>query len=283
MANMNGKVVLITGATNGIGKVSALELARQGAELVIVGRDPARTEATLQEIRKQSGNEKVSSLVADLSVMSEVRKLAQQFRSNHNSLHVLLNNAGAVFAKRSVTADCFEMTFALNHLSYFVLTHELLPLLKQSAPSRIVNVASRAHRRGKIDFDDLMKERRYKSFNVYSDSKLANILFTYELAKKLEGSGVTANCLHPGVVATGFGGAGGLVGAVLALGRPLMITPEEGAQTSIYLASSPEVEGVSGRYFDKKQAVPSVSESNDPAIAKRLWEVSEKLTGTGPW
>jgi NAD(P)-dependent dehydrogenase (short-subunit alcohol dehydrogenase family) len=197
---------------------------------------------------------------------------------------VLVNNAGAVFPQRQLTADGFEATLALNHLSYFLLTHELLDLLKGSTPARIVNVASRAHQRGKVDFDDLMHAKRYSSFMVYSDSKLCNLLFTYELARRLEGTRVTVNALHPGVVATNFGMGGGLLSLALKIAQPLMmISPEEGARTTIHLASSPEVEALNGRYFVKEKPAESVGQSHDRAIAARLWEVSEKLTGTGTW
>jgi NAD(P)-dependent dehydrogenase (short-subunit alcohol dehydrogenase family) len=284
MASMDGKVVLITGATSGIGKVTARELAKLGATVAIVGRDAAKTAAVLDELRRESGSDRISSFLADLSQLSEVRRLAAEVKARHPALHVLLNNAGAVFMSRKLTPDGFEATFGLNHLSFFLLTHELLDLLKSSAPARIINVASRAHQRGKIDFDDLMHARRYAGFMVYSDSKLANLLFTYELARKLEGSRVTVNALHPGVVATNFGMGGGLFSLALKVAQPLiMVSPEEGARTSIYLASSPEVEGVSGQYFVKSKATPSVGQSNDRAIARRLWDVSEKLTGTGTW
>jgi NAD(P)-dependent dehydrogenase (short-subunit alcohol dehydrogenase family) len=281
---MDGRVCLVTGATSGIGKVTARELAKLGAEVVIVGRDAQKTAAVLDELRRESGSTKIFSLLADLSRLAEVRRLAAEFKASHSKLHVLVNNAGAVFEKRSATVDGFESTFALNHLSYFLLTHELLDLLKASAPARIVNVASRAHRRGRIDFDDLQHAKRYRGFMVYSDSKLANLLFTYELARKLEGTGVTANALHPGVVATNFGMGGGLLSFALKAAQPfIMISPEEGAQTPIYLASSPEVDGVSGRYFVEKRATASVGQSNDRAVAERLWKVSEQLAGSGAW
>ena len=281
---MDGKVVLVTGATSGIGKVTARELARMGAEVVIVGRDPRKTAAVLDELRRESGSAQITSLLADLSKMSEVRRLAAEFKAGHSKLHVLVNNAGAAFGKRELTADGFEATFGLNHLSYFLLTHELLDVLKSTAPARIVNVASRAHRRGKIDFNDLMHEKKYSGFMVYSDSKLANMLFSYELARKLEGTRVTVNCLHPGVVATNISAGNGLFSMLVKVAQPfIMIPADEGAKTSIYLASSPEVEGVSGKYFDKSKPIPSAGQSNDRQIAGRLWEVSEKLTGTGTW
>jgi len=280
---MQGKVVLITGATNGIGKAAALELAKMGATMVIVGRNAAKTEGVVTEIRQQSRNSSIESIVADLSSMAEVRRVADEFKERHDRLHVLINNAGAMFTRRYETVDGCEMTFALNHLAYFLLTNLLLDTLKASAPSRIVNVSSDAHKGMKLNFDDLQNRRAYRMFGnqAYGQSKLANILFTYELARRLQGTGVTANVLHPGFVATGFGhNNGGIVSLMLSvMHRVIALTPEQGAETIIYLASSPEVEGVSGKYYDKGRAISSSPQSYDEAAARRLWQVSEQMVG----
>jgi NAD(P)-dependent dehydrogenase (short-subunit alcohol dehydrogenase family) len=278
---MKGKVVLITGATNGIGKVTALELAKMGAMVVIVGRSAAKTAAVVRELRAQSGSFSVDSLVADLFSQAEVRSLAGRFRQSYTRLDVLVNNAGAVFSQRQETVDGYEMTFAFNHLAYFLLTNLLLDLLKASAPSRIVNVSSGAHTLGPLDFDDLMsKNYGLQGFKAYGQSKLANVQFTYELARRLEGSGVTVNALHPGGVNTGFGknNAGVMKLAMKVFGL-FSLSPEQGAQTSIYLASSPEVAGVTGKYFDRCKPVASSKYSYDESAQRRLWEISEKLTG----
>lgn len=280
--NLQGKTVLITGATSGIGEVSARELARMGARIVIVGRSAEKCEATVQAIRRETGNPDVEALVADLSSMSEVRRLAGQFLSKYDRLDVLVNNAGAMFANRIETEDGFERTFALNHLAYFLLTDLLLDRLKASAPSRIVNVASEAHRvapKG-LDFDDLQARNRYRGFRVYGASKLANILFTRELARRLEGTGVTANCLHPGFVATGFTSGNGLLGwAFRRMAALFAIPPDQGARTTVYLASSPEVAEVSGGYFDKCKPRQPQPAARDDKAARKLWDVSEQLTG----
>ena len=283
VVSMSGKTVLITGGTNGIGKVTALELAKAGATVVIIGRSASKTAQTITEIKQQSGSQSVESIIADLSSLAEVRRAAAEFKARYNRLDVLINNAGAVFAQRQQTVDGYEMTFALNHLAYFLLTNLLLDTLKASAPSRIVNVSSDAHKGAKLNFDDLQHQQSYGmgGFSVYSKSKLANILFTYELARRLQGTGVTVNVLHPGFVASGFGrNNGGLMRWIMpVIQRFFAISEEQGAQTSIYLASSPEVEGVSGKYFDKSKAIPSSPESYDEAAQKRLWTVSEALIG----
>ncbi len=276
---MQGKTCLVTGATLGIGKETALGLARKGAQVVIVGRDEARTRETAAWIAKESGNARIDFLVADLSSQAEVRHLAAEFKGKYARLDVLLNNAGAIFTRRETTIDGYERTWALNHLAEFLLTSLLLEMLQASAPARIVNVASAAHTSGKIDFDNLQGEEKYSGIGAYSQSKLANILFTYALARRLSGKGVTANCLHPGVVATGFGhNTPGLVNTLLSLARPFLITPEKGAMTSIYLASSPEVADVSGKYFAKCKPIASSKLSYDEALQEKLWAVSEKQT-----
>jgi NAD(P)-dependent dehydrogenase (short-subunit alcohol dehydrogenase family) len=278
---MAGKTCVITGATAGIGEVTARELARFGARVLVVGRSPERCAATLERIQGQTGSSAVESLVADLSVQADVRRLAGQVRERCDRLDVLVNNAGGMFLDRRETVDGIELTLALNHLSYFLLTNELLPLLKASAPARIVNVASGAHKGIAIDFDDIQGHRGYRGWTAYQRSKLANVLFTYELARRLEGSGVTANTLHPGFVKTNFfKDLTGWIGSMMRLGASLVaIGPEAGARTSVYLASSPEVEGVSGQYFVKCRPVRSSRQSHDRAAAERLWRVSEELTG----
>lgn len=281
-SNLQGKTVLISGATNGIGKQSALELAKMGAQVVIIGRNKTKTEESLREIQSGSGNKDVHALIADLSSMAEVRRVAADFRKSYSRLDVLLNNAGAVFASRQETVDGYEMTFALNHLSYFLLTNLLLDMVKASAPSRIVNVSSDAHTSAALNFDDLQNKQSYGmgGFRAYGQSKLMNIMFTYELARRLAGTGVTVNALHPGVVNTGFGRNNkGLMSIAMNVISLFTIKPEDGAKTSVYLASSPEVEGVTGKYFDKCKAKQSTAVSYDEAAQKRLWTVSEQLTG----
>lgn len=275
------KKVLITGGTDGIGKVTALELAKLGAHVIIIGRNPQKTEQTVREIRELTHNPRVDFLIADLSEQEQVRRVAAEYRHRYDQLHVLINNAGAFFAKRELTADGLEKTFALNHLAYFLLTHLLLDLLTKSAPARIINVSSAAHFGGKINFDDLNAEKSYSGWGAYSNSKLMNVLFTYQLARRLQGSGVTVNCLHPGFVATQFGkNNGGLIGLGLSLVQRVgAISPEQGAETTLYLATSPEVEGITGRYFDQKKAVESSKMSQDEETARRLWEISLELTG----
>lgn len=280
---MKGKVCVVTGATSGIGEVAAIELARRGARVLIVGRSADRCAATLERVREAAGGDPsmAESIVADLSSQAEVRRVADEIGKRCDRLDVLLNNAGGMFLSRAESVDGIEMTLALNHLSYFLLTDRLLPLLKAGATSRIVNVASDAHRGGRIDFDDIQLRRNYSGWRAYQQSKLANILFTYELARRLEGTGITANALHPGFVRTRFfQDFTGWVGFVIKLGARLVaIGPEAGARTSIYLATSPEVEGVTGRYFVKCRPVTSSPRSRDRDTAERLWRLSEELTG----
>jgi NAD(P)-dependent dehydrogenase (short-subunit alcohol dehydrogenase family) len=277
---MDGKVCLITGATNGIGLEAAKALASQGSTVVLVGRDPGRIESSLAQVRQAAPDAKVESLQADFTSLQDVRALAQAFKARHSRLDVLLNNAGLVLHERQVTKDGFEATLGINHLAPFVLTHELLDVLKASGPARVVNVSSDAHRYGKLDFSDLQSERGYKMMRVYGSSKLANILFTQALARRLKGTQVTTNSLHPGVVRTGFGhNTQGLMNfAVKAFGM-FFLSAEQGARTLVYLSSSPEVEGVSGQYFYKcRPKVPSRA-ARDEQLAERLWQVSEELTG----
>ncbi len=276
---MLAKNCLITGATSGIGLVTATELARQGAGVVLIGRNPQRCQVAVDDIRRQTGNDQVDYIVADLSSLEQIRRAASEFVARYPRLDVLVNNAGAFFWKRQESVDGIEMTLALNHLSYFLLTNLLLDVIKASAPARIINVSSDAHRGGSINFDDLQSRRRYAGFRVYAQSKLANVLFTYELARRLKGSDVTCNALHPGFVATNFAKNNGfLFRLFMPLAQLGALSPEEGARTSIYLASSPEVEGVSGKYFVREQAVPSAPLSYDEQIARRLWDVSLELT-----
>jgi NAD(P)-dependent dehydrogenase (short-subunit alcohol dehydrogenase family) len=277
---MEGKVCLVTGATGGIGLVTARELARRGAHVIGVGRFQERCTRAVRLIREETDVSSVDYLVADLSWQSEIHGLAASVRGMTRRLDVLVNNAGGIYLKRELSADGLEMTFALNHLAYFLLTNLLLDLLKASAPARIINVASAAHQGSTINFDDLQAKKRYSGWRAYQQSKLANILFTRELARRLEGTGVTANALHPGYVNTQIFRVKGFAGWLMRRAADLFaITPEQGAQTSIYLATSPEVEGVTGKYFVKQEPVPSSPASQDDTTARRLWDVSEELTG----
>ncbi len=275
---MKDRTVLITGASSGIGFESALGLAKLGAEIVMVGRDAQRTAQAAEQVRAQTGNSSVSHLLADLSSIKEVRRVAQEFKDKYKKLDVLLNNAGAIFLSRKVSVDGYEMTFALNHLNYFLLTDLLLDMLKAGPSGRIVNVASRAHYGGHVNFDDLQSQHGYNGMKVYGTSKLMNVLFTYELARRLQGTNVTANCLHPGFVASNFATNNGWFVRIAMNFMGSRISVEDGAKCSIYLASSPDVQGVSGKYFnyDLKETRSS-DESYDEAEAKRLWDVSEKL------
>jgi len=281
MTDMNGKVCLVTGATDGIGKVSARVLAEKGAKVIIVGRNPEKSATVLAELKSSSGNENIDLLMADLAVMQEVRDLAEQVISHYDRLDILLNNAGGYFAKHELTSDGLERTFALNHMSYFLLTNKLMELLKSSAPARIVNVSSDAHYGVDMDFENLNGEQEYKAWKAYQKSKLANVLFTYELLKKVPAD-ITVNCLHPGFVATNFGhNNGGFFGPVLKIAQRISaIDPEEGAKTSIFLCSAPEVKGVSGKYFYKCQPKTSSRESRNMDTGKRLWQISSDIAST---
>jgi NAD(P)-dependent dehydrogenase (short-subunit alcohol dehydrogenase family) len=280
---MSGKVCLITGATAGLGKAGAGALALLGAEVVIAGRNPEKAAATVREITEQSGNPHVEALLADLSVQKEVRRLAAEFKEKYDHLHVLINNAGGIFLKRQESADGLELTFALNHLAPFLLTNLLLETLKASAPARIVNVASKAHETARINFADLQTKQNYRGFRVYGESKLANVLFTYELDRRLSGTDVTANALHPGLVATSIAANNGtLARAAKPFVNLFSINPAKGARTIVYLATSPEVESVSGAYFFKQRTVLSSKASHNLETAERLWQVSEELTELAP-
>jgi NAD(P)-dependent dehydrogenase (short-subunit alcohol dehydrogenase family) len=280
MTLMNEKVCMVTGATAGIGAVASQEIARTGATVVVVGRNPDKCAATVAQIKQQTGNPRVDFLLADLSVQQSIHELAAAFKTRYARLDVLLNNAGAVYFRRQESADGIELTFALNHLNYFLLTHLLIDMLKAAASARIVNVASGAHQGNKLDFDDLEARQRYQAFSVYGRSKLANILFTYELARRLANTNITANALHPGFVATSFGKNNGWLGRILMnIVHRFAIGPAEGARTPIYLATAPAVAGVTGKYWEKEKAVASSPESYDKAAAQRLWHISEQLTG----
>ncbi len=277
---MKGSVCMVTGATSGIGKVTALRLAQQGTTVVVVGRSMEKSEATVRQIEQQTGNSSVEFMLADSSSQQDIRQLAEGFKRRYQRLDVLVNNAGAIMFSRQESVDGIEMTLALNHLSYFLLTDLLLEPLKSGAPSRIINVSSSAHSKAKMDFDDLQSLKRYRGFRAYARSKLANLLFTYELAKRLEGTGITVNALHPGLVATNLMANNGRIGRLLRVLLSLKgISEEEGAQTSIFLATSPEVEGNTGQYFVNQMAVQSSPASYDKSAAGRLWQASAELTG----
>ena len=284
--SLQGRTCLITGITQGIGRITAQELAPTGCRLLLVARDPHRGAAVVDELKAKSKNPQIELLLADLSRMADVRKLAANVKSRTDRLDVLINNAGALFMSRQLSPDGFEMTFALNHLAYFLLTQELLPLIEKTASdhdfARIINVASNAHHRaGSLDFDDIMHERSYNGFQVYCRSKLANLLFTFELARRLQQRGVhnvSVNCLHPGFVASGFGHNNSpLMQVVMKIAGVFAISPEEGAKTTLYLATSPDVQRETGRYFAKSRPARCSRDANDLDTARRLWDLSEKL------
>jgi len=292
--NMQGKVIVITGATSGIGQVAAERVAGMGARIIQVARDQQRGEAALQRLSSVGPYARHGIYYADLSRLSDLKRVASEIAAAERRIDVLINNAGALFGSRQVTEDGLECTFALNHLAYFVVTNGLLDRLKATALSRIVNTASDAHESAKLDFEDLQSEKAYRDgfwrslryggagFKVYGRSKLCNILFTRELARRLQGTGVTANCLHPGFVATRFGDhSGGFMSFGIGVGKRFALSPEQGAETLIYLASSPEVAGVSGQYFSKCLPIAPSREAQDDAAARRLWEESARIAGLG--
>lgn len=280
-APLTGKTVLITGGTGGIGRAAAVGLASMGARVGITGRDRARAEQAATAIADQSGNPTVDVFVADMSSQTEVRRLAGEVLSAYPQLDILVNNVGGFWAHRHTTVDGLERTFALNHLAPFLLTNLLLERLVAGQPARVVTVSSGAHAMGTIDFDDLMGERNYSGQEAYNQSKLANVMFTYELARRLGGSHITANALHPGMTNTAFSAEDPArsMAVVVAAMRPFMRSPKRGADTTIYLASSPQVEGVTGRYFFNRKAKVSVESSYDTTVAARLWRVSADLVG----
>jgi NAD(P)-dependent dehydrogenase (short-subunit alcohol dehydrogenase family) len=275
---MKGKTIVATGATSGIGEAAVLALAGQGARIVIVARDEARGRATMQKIEAKAPGLGHRLYLADLSSIAETRKVGAAIVASEPRIDVLINNAGALFSNRRVTPEGVELTFALNHMSYFVLTEALRERLIASAPARIVSTSSTAHQGTKLDFNDLQSANGYGGLKVYGRSKLANILFTRELARRLAGTSVTANCLHPGVVKTRFGeSSGGFAGLLIPFLRPFFISPEAGADTIVYLASSPDVAGMTGGYFAKRKLTEPSAAARDDAAAKRLWIESEKL------
>jgi retinol dehydrogenase-12 len=279
---MDGKICLVTGATRGIGLAASKALASLGATVVLVGRDVGRIESSLASVRQAVPDAKVESVRADFTSLQEVRALAEAFKARHSRLDVLVNNAGLILHERQVTKDGFEAMFGINHLAPFLLTHLLLDVLKASAPARVVNVASEAHRFyfPKLDFSDLQSERGFNMLRVYGTSKLANILFTQALARRLKGTQVTANVFHPGVVRSGFGhNTQGWMNFVVNAFGMFFISAESGARTLVYLASSPEVEGVSGQYFIRGRPRKPSRTARDEQLAERLWQVSEELTG----
>lgn len=273
---LNEKTIIVTGANTGIGKETARGLATLGATVVMVCRDGQRGEAAQHDIKQTTGNDRVEVMICDFSSLSSIRQFAEAFKQRHNRLEVLVNNAGVVLRERSMTEDGFESTFAINHLGYFLVTKLLLDVLKKSAPARIVNVASTAHKYARLDINAWVTGRDFSAFGAYANSKLANILFTFELARRLEGTGVTANCLHPGGVGTNL--FRGLPKFLQALIKLVTMSPERGARTSIYLASSPEVEGVTGKYFARRKEAKSSESSRNKEVARQLWELSEELT-----
>ena len=278
---MQGKVVVITGATSGIGQVAAERLAGMGARMVLVARDKGRGEAALARLRARAPGAAHSIHYADLSRLAEMKRVAAEIAAAEPRIDALINNAGALFSSRHVTEDRLELTFALNHMAYFLLTHGLRERLLASAPARVVNTASDAHKRANLDLDDLQSANGYSGFKAYVRSKLANILFTRDLARRLAGTGVTANCLHPGFVATRFGDqSGGFVSYAIRFWKKMFaISSEEGAETLVYLASAPEVANVSGAYFYKCRPATPTKEAQDDAAAQRLWIESAKLAG----
>ena len=275
--SMEGKICIITGANSGIGKATAIGLAKMNATIVMICRSKERGEEAQKEIIELTGNKKVDLLLCDLSSQESIRKFVSEFKSKYQKLHILINNAGVMLSKRGISVDGFEMNFAVNHLAPFLLTNLLLDELKKSAPSRIINVSSAAHRMAKMNFDDLQSEKRkYRLMKIYGASKLALMLFSYELSRKLEGTSVTINTLHPGVVNTNLGQDQSSFSKGFA--KLFFKKPEKGAETSIYLASSQEVDGITGKYFAKKQQKQSSEESYNEDYAKRLWELSTEMT-----
>lgn len=281
---MVGKKCLITGATSGLGLATAHALAQQGAELIVVGRNPAKCERTVKKIKNSTGNDSIRYQIADLSSQKDIRTLADEFKNNHSSLDVLVNNAGAKFMEKKVTVDGLEMTFALNHLGYFLLTNLLLEALKNGKNARIVNVSSGAHSGCRtIDFENLQGEKNFDGRAAYALSKLCNVLFTYELARRLSGTNITVNALSPGGVATNFSRNNGLVPWARHIVSHLLtgnlVGPKKGAETIVYLAASPEAEGITGKYFHNQKPVSSSDISYDETLAIKLWDVSLELTG----
>ncbi len=280
---MQGKTVVATGATSGIGEVAVVELARQGARIVFIARDARRAEATLAQLEQIASGRGHRAHIADLSLVAETRRVGGEIAASEARVDALINNAGAIFSDRRVTAEGLEMTFALNHMAYFTLTGCLRERLIASAPARVVSTASAAHYGARLDFDDLQCARDYSAMRAYRRSKLANVLFTRELARRLAGTGVTANCLHPGVVASRFGDeAGGWTARLFPLVKRFAISPARGADTIVYLASSPDVVTANGEYFAKRKVQTPSRAGRDAAAAARLWERSETIAADIP-
>jgi NAD(P)-dependent dehydrogenase (short-subunit alcohol dehydrogenase family) len=279
--DVRGKNILITGGTSGIGLEASAELAQRGARVVLVGRDPERTASAVAQVKARSGSVEVSHLLCDFSSQADIRRLAEAILARHDRLHVLVNNAGGVNKKRQVTVDGIEKTFAVNHLGYFLLTNLLTDLLVRSAPARVVTVASIGHRKATLDFDDLGYERGYSIMRAYGRSKLANVLFANELARRLAGTGVTLNSLHPGAVATNIWSGAPLWAKplIFLLFRPSFVSVEKGAATIVQLAASPELEGVTGKYFEEGTLMEPAPLAQDEALARRLWQVSAGMVG----
>jgi NAD(P)-dependent dehydrogenase (short-subunit alcohol dehydrogenase family) len=292
MSGMKGRIYVITGSNSGIGKETAIGLAKMGATIVMVVRDQERGEKARTEIVKQTGNNSVDLMICDLSSMSSIRHFAEEFKKKYDRLDVLINNAGAVFNKREVTPEGFERTLAVNYLGPFLLTHELMDVLKSSAPSRIINVSSGLAKDGKVDLDDLQSEKNYprtKAYSrrhapVYDNAKLMVMMFTYELARRLKGSGVTVNVLMPGFTATNLGkSSGSLTSSIMfTMVRPMQQSAKKGAETSVYLASSNEVKDITGKCFTKKKETKTCPASYDEELQKRLWSKTESMLGLAP-
>ncbi len=279
---MKGRVSVVTGASTGIGFETARGLAALGSRVLLVCRDRERGEAAMARIRAEHERSDIELFLADLSNMDDLWRVAAEMQGRHPRIHVLVNNAGALFGRRSISANGIEMNFALNHLSYFILTNLLTETLVASSPARVVNLASQAHRKGRLDWDDLQLEHGYDGYQAYGNSKLMNLLFTFELARRLEKRGVTANCLHPGVVSTGIARRGRLHERLIwGLMRPFMINAEKGAAGVLRLASSPELAGVTGKYFNQLAEAEPEAAALDSTSAGRLWEISTELTKAG--
>ena len=278
--SMAGKTCLVTGAAAGIGNATALGFAKMGATVIAIARDPVRGKKAVEDLRAASGNSDVHLALCDLASQQSIRDAAAEIKKRHQKIHVLVNQAGVYSADRKVTADGLELMFAVNHLAYFHLTVLLVDLLKAGAPARVINGTGALEGAGRVNFDDLQSEKKYGGFRVLAQSKLCNLLFTMELARRLQGTGVTSTCFHPGGVKTTFGaGEGGLMGTIMALSRMFGSSTADAAKIPIHLATAPELEKVTGQYFSlMKPATPS-KRALDPELAKRLWEVSEKLTG----
>jgi NAD(P)-dependent dehydrogenase (short-subunit alcohol dehydrogenase family) len=282
LTDLTGKICLVTGATSGIGAATALALAQLGATVIVAGRNLKKCLSSVEAIKRSTGNANVEHLLADLSVQAEIHALVNRFKAKYQRLDVLVNNAGARFLSRTLTAEGYEMTFAVNHLGYFILTNLLLQELLAGTGGRVVNVASEAHRNCPgIDFDDLHGAASYQGKQAYAQSKLANLLFTYELARQLDGTGITVNALEPGNVWTSFSRNNGWLSWVRHLVGSLrsgsLVGPREGARTSVYLAASPEVDGISGKFFSKQRIIASSQQSYDVTAARRLWDISLEL------